>query len=248
MPILSREEKAEGAAPPRLAVSDLVVDGHRDFVLGPISLSLRAGGALVVLGGPSSGKSLLLLALAGLVGARSGTVHLDGEPLPPALRRRRTGLAFQRDALVPDESALENVARAARGRGLDAPDDRAADTLRRVGIADEHHARAPRALSFGMRRRVGLARALVAAPDVLLLDDPTAGLDPATAREVVRVIREVARDAALVLTTHDVDVVLPTFGDVLVLDAGRTRTSGTAADVLVEGHAELAPRALGGLT
>jgi phospholipid/cholesterol/gamma-HCH transport system ATP-binding protein len=252
MPILT--EDAKGQATPRaeaaLHVSGLVVDGRAGFALGPVTCAVSTGETWLVLGSASSGKSLFLLALAGLVPATSGSITLGGEALVPGrehAHRRHVGLAFQRDALVADESALLNVARAARGRAMDAPDDRAREALVSVGIAPAHHDALPRMLSGGMRRRVGLARALVSRPPLLLLDDPTAGLDPETARDVAGYVREVSQHAATLIVTHEVDLFLPHTRDVLLLSRGRVVAQGPWAKVLDDALAPFRPRERGGL-
>jgi phospholipid/cholesterol/gamma-HCH transport system ATP-binding protein len=252
MPILTGDGKGQGAphAQAGLAVVDLVLHGRAGFTLGPVSLTVSPGDHVLVLGGASSGKSLMLLTLAGLALSRAGSITLNGAPLEPgreSAHRRHVGFAFQRDALVSDESALDNVARAARGRGLDAPHDRACDALLSVGIAPQHHAALPRTLSGGMRRRVGLARALVSRPPLLLLDDPTAGLDPETAHDVAQYIREVSLGAVTLIVTHEVDLFLPHAREVLLLADGGVAAQGPWESALDDTRAPFRPQVCGGL-
>lgn len=219
-----------------LRVRDVVTDGTGGFRLGPLSLEMARGEALAVVGRAGAGKSLFLRSLIGLSWPRAGTVEIDGVPLErERLRelRDKVGFAFQRDALVDDLTALENVALAARGRGRGNASDRARAALDAVGLEGAYD-KLPMELSGGMRRRVGLARALVTEPALLLCDDATAGLDPSTSVEVLERVLKGARrgDAAVLLSTHDVDAVLPRVDRVLLLEAGRVSYLGSAAGLL----------------
>lgn len=182
--------------------------GRGGLVLGPLHFELRTGGALAVLGTAGSGKSLLLAALAGLV-PHTGELVREG----------LLAMVFQRDALDDSVTAVENVVLAARARGIPDPEEAARAALTRVGLGDDLH-KLPRALSGGMRRRVGIARALAVSPDVLLADDPTAGLDPETAHEVLALLLG-SSARSVVIATQDVDVVLPRVQAALVLDNGK---------------------------
>lgn len=179
------------------------------FVLGPLDLRVDAGERLAVLGPTGAGKSLLVAALAGLVPAR-GIRHAG-----------TVAVIFQKDALDDACTAFENVAGAATARGILDARVVAHRVLEQVGLGGHMHKR-PRALSGGMRKRVGIARALAVDPAVLLADDPTAGLDPETAREVLDLL--FAEDAgdhrALLITTQDVDAVLPRVPRAVVMRDG----------------------------
>lgn len=212
----------------------LVVAGRGGLTLGPVSLRVDDGEALAILGVSGAGKTLLLAALAGLV---------------PRLTRgevRRSGpvaMVFQRDALDDGRNALANVWMAAAARGITAPLDAARAALARVGLGDDAD-KLPRELSGGMRKRVNIARALVVEPAILLADDPTAGLDPETAREVLALLLEAPIPRTLVIATQDVDVVLPHVPRALVLDAGRPAWEGPPARLAGdEAWRVLAPRA-----
>ncbi|MBI1944412.1 MAG: ATP-binding cassette domain-containing protein [Deltaproteobacteria bacterium] len=201
-----------------LHVDGLTARGRGGLVLGPLSLHVEPGEVLAVVGSTGAGKSLLLAALAGLAPADRAHDLL-------------VGMVFQSAALDDAVSAFDNVARATRARATPLPEVAARDALIAVGLGDALHL-LPRQLSGGMRRRVALARALAVLPELLLLDDPTAGLDPRTTREVVALALRKGPDAPpVVLATNDLDGVVPRADRVLVLERGRAAFIGTPAEL-----------------
>jgi ABC-2 type transport system ATP-binding protein len=179
-------------------------------VLRGVSLDVGRGEILGLLGPNGAGKSSALLCLVGLVPAEAGEVLLDGAPAAPgsAALRARTGVVFQHPALDGKLSARENLRLGGRLHGLRGAALRARveEALRDAdleGRADEPTKR----LSGGMRRRVEMARALLHDPDLLLLDEPTTGLDQASFRRTWDALRERARvrGLAALLTTHRAD-------------------------------------------
>ena len=197
--------------------------GRGGLALGPLDLHVAPGEVIAVVGASGAGKSLLLAALAGL--APSNATH-----------GLTVGMVFQSAALDDSCSALENVARAARARAVPSADETARAWLGAVGLADALH-KGPRQLSGGMRRRVSLARALAVAPELLLLDDPTAGLDPRTPREVLALaLRGGAAAPPTLIATHDLDEVVPRAQRVLVLEQGRLAFLGPPSELAPQGR------------
>jgi phospholipid/cholesterol/gamma-HCH transport system ATP-binding protein len=194
--------------------------------LAGVSTAFAPGTRALVLGRAGAGKTLLLKALAGLVLPTRGEVRWDGEDvaqLGPARRRERQaafGMVFQTDALFDSMSVLDNVLLPLRRRRVPEAQalQRGEQVLAAVGLS--HAAQTlPELLSGGMRKRAGLARALAASPSVLLADDPFAGLDPGTARQVASVLLEVAGDGTLLVAAPEPPPELP-FPRWLVLRAG----------------------------
>jgi ABC-type transporter Mla maintaining outer membrane lipid asymmetry ATPase subunit MlaF len=209
--------------------------GRTGFFLEPISFRVDAGAPLAIVGAAGAGKSHLLALIAGLARVMSGSIE------KPA----RVSMVFQRDALDDARTAFDNVATAAKARGVHDPESSARTALDRVGLANDVD-KLPRALSGGMRKRVGIARALAVDPELVLADDPTAGLDPATAGEILALL--VGKDAdhrVTIIATQDVDVVLPHVAHVLVLEQGRAIFSGAPSALVdaVEGARAFAARA-----
>ncbi|MFF7900161.1 ABC transporter ATP-binding protein [Streptomyces sp. NPDC007920] len=206
-------------------------------LLDPSDLELPAGGWLAVMGASGTGKTTLLHALAGRRPPAGGQLLLHGRPLPWAtrLRGRRMLRAVQlagQDAVTelnPAHTAGRSVARPLKvfhGMNGTAGRERARELLEAVGLAAELSDRRPSTLSGGQRRRVVLARALAAGPDVLLLDEPTAGLDPASARVVLDLLDRLRRSGPAVLTvTHDADTAAR--ADRVLHLTGRRLTTGS---------------------
>lgn len=184
--------------------------------LGPLDLRVAPGERWVVTGPAGSGKTTLLKCLAGLLLPTAGTVRWDGadvRTLDVVERRARQaalGMVFQSDALFDSLTVLDNVLLPLTRRGVRTAEarPRALEALAQVGLA-EAAAKRPEALSGGMRKRAGIARALVARPQVLFADDPFAGLDPDTEAQVASLLLEVSQGKTLVVALPDPVASLP---------------------------------------
>ena len=210
-------------------------------VLDDVTLELPAGEATVVLGRSGTGKSVLLKHIVGLLHPDAGRVLLGDqditslEPAALAVARRQIGFLFQNSALFDSITVGENVAFPLRRHtDLSETDIRARvhEKLAAVGL-EQAVARMPAALSGGMRKRAGLARAMALDPAVLLVDEPSAGLDPVTSEEIDDLLVRVKRDrgTTLVVVTHNIPSARR-IGDTLVfLHEGRVLARGTAAEL-----------------
>ncbi|MBE7464702.1 MAG: ABC transporter ATP-binding protein [Planctomycetes bacterium] len=191
--------------------------GARTVALAGLDLDIPAGQVLAVVGPSGSGKSTLLHLVGAMDTPTAGRVEVAGRNLAELddaaaarYRRETLGFVFQFFNLIPTLPVLENVALPARLAGLAASDAqaRAAELLARVGLASKLAAY-PDALSGGQQQRVAIARALVNRPRIVLADEPTGALDQATGEEVLRLLREVVREAGvtLLMATHGENVV-----------------------------------------
>lgn len=208
-----------------------------DHALRGVDLTVPQGQMLALIGPSGAGKSTLIRCINRLVEPTSGEVYLDGENLTKlrsgALRkaRRRMGMIFQEYALVERLSVMENVLsgrlgyvgfwRSALRRYPQRDITRAFELLERVGLDGFEDKRAD-ALSGGQRQRVGVARALMQEPALLLVDEPTASLDPKTSRQIMRLITELAREqqVAAIINIHDVELAKQYVPRVVGLRAG----------------------------
>ena len=207
------------------------------WALADVDVSIHAGDTLGVLGRNGSGKSTLLAILAGSLGADQGEVLIDGVDVraDPAARRRIALVADDGPPFAATRSVREHLEDAARrlgieGRRASAPVDRAIASMRLEPIAGRRLACVDR----GARRRIAVAVAMIAGSDVLLVDDPTRGLDPASTHVVVDCLRAIAHDDehTLVLATHDVAIVQALCRRVLVIDGGRVIAEGGTRSLL----------------
>ncbi len=201
---------------PAIRVQGLVTAFGRNRVHDGLDLVVRRGEILGLVGGSGTGKSVLLRALVGLMRPRAGKVEVLGEDVYRVsgrrLRRLRTrwGVSFQDGALFSSLTVRENVQVPMVERlGLKPPliDELAALKLGLVGLGPDAADKLPAELSGGMRKRAGLARALALDPEIVLLDEPTAGLDPIGAAAFDELILSLHRALGLtvVMITHDVD-------------------------------------------
>jgi len=180
-------------------------------ILHEIDLAVMAGEAVAIVGASGSGKSTLLGLLAGLDTPSAGSVHLDGVDLfaldedgRAALRAKLLGFVFQSFQLLPALNALENVMLPLELAGIARAAQLATGMLERVGLR-ERLAHYPKYLSGGEQQRVALARAFVMQPKLLLADEPTGNLDPATGAGIIDLMfaLNAAAGTTLVLVTHD---------------------------------------------
>ncbi|MBV7243311.1 amino acid ABC transporter ATP-binding protein [Streptomyces sp. MW-W600-10] len=180
-------------------------------VLQDINLTVGRGEVVVVIGPSGSGKSTLCRAINRLETIESGSITIDGSPLPEegkglAQLRAEVGMVFQSFNLFAHKTVLDNVSLAqlkVRKRKKDEADRRSRELLERVGLA-AHADKFPAQLSGGQQQRVAIARALAMDPKALLFDEPTSALDPEMINEVLEVMQQLARDGmTMVVVTHE---------------------------------------------
>ena len=186
--------------------------GRPVTALDGVSLHIRKGDFIAVVGPSGSGKSTFLLTLGGMLSPSAGRILLDGQSLNDlspdqraAVRKNRIGFVFQTFNLVPYLSALENVQVPLFLAGADESNQRtkATDLLERVGLADRLSHK-PAELSVGQQQRVALARMLANDPEIILADEPTGNLDPETSQQVTAFLAEVNQEGrTIVMVTHD---------------------------------------------
>jgi ABC-2 type transport system ATP-binding protein len=213
--------------------------GAAQPALDGVSFSVAPGSICCIIGRNGAGKSTLMSSIVGLTPLDAGRVTLDGASLPDSLPlRRRVGFAAQSEALYPLLSGRENLHTFGQlaGVGRSALDERITGLAGRLGIV-ELLDRPVRELSGGERRRVHVAAALVGGGDVIMLDEPTAGVDPVTRANVLSLVRSLAAEGAMVLySTHYLHEVEQLDGQVVLIEQGREVASGTVAS-LVGAHA-----------
>jgi phospholipid/cholesterol/gamma-HCH transport system ATP-binding protein len=213
-------------------------------VLAGVTLEVHSGELLAIIGRSGSGKSVLLKLTIGLLAPERGDVRIDGDSVFYSNRRtlegirRKVGYLFQNAALFDSMNVLENVVQGLPESELAQLQRRevvlrAADALLRVDLDPlEVMARLPSELSGGMRKRVGLARAIVGRPRILLYDEPVTGLDPVTANIIHGLVGQLGHhlDATCVLVTHNVTGALQIADRVALLENGRIQFLGTPAE------------------
>ncbi|MEO3417327.1 ABC transporter ATP-binding protein [Roseovarius sp. CAU 1744] len=223
-------------------------DVHKAFgsnkVLQGVNLSIPKGTSMVVIGGSGTGKSVCLKSILGLVTPDSGMITLDGEDVTKAERDSflaRFGMLFQGGALFDSLPVWQNVAfRLLRG-SLKRPKDEARaiaiEKLRRVGLKSEVADLFPAELSGGMQKRVGLARAIAAEPEIIFFDEPTTGLDPIMSGVINDLIREIVVEmgATAMTITHDMTSVRAIADHVAMLHDGVIQWTGTVAQMDTSG-------------
>ncbi|EST34846.1 amino acid ABC transporter ATP-binding protein [Streptomyces roseochromogenus] len=198
-------------------------------VLRDIDLTVGKAEVVVVVGPSGSGKSTLCRTINRLETIQSGTITLDGQPLPEegrALARLRAevGMVFQSFNLFAHKTVLQNVSLAqvkVRRRGKDEADRRSRELLERVGLLT-HAGKYPAQLSGGQQQRVAIARALAMEPKAMLFDEPTSALDPEMINEVLEVMRQLARDGmTMVVVTHEMGFARASANRVVFMADGR---------------------------
>lgn len=231
----------DAVTPALVEMRDVRKSFEQKVVLRGIGLSLRKGTTLAVMGGSGSGKTVLLRIADGLIRPDSGQVSLFGTQIERMSEeamlalRRRTGFVFQGAALFDSLSVFENVAYPLREHTkmpLGEITDRVHRFLSLVGMPGTDGL-LPAELSGGMRRRVGIARALVTEPEVVFFDEPTAGLDPTNARlvaELIATLRAGVCDTAIVVT-HDVAFADMVADQMAILHQGLFADVGTPAEI-----------------
>ncbi len=213
-----------------------------NHVLRGIDLQVARGESCVVIGGSGTGKSVLLKTALGLLKPDGGEILIDGQRvdhLSEAARfplMNRMGVLFQGGALFDSLRVWENVAfRKLRGAGRKAlaeAKEAAIEKLRRVGLGPDAAERYPAELSGGMQKRAALARAMMADPEILFVDEPTAGLDPIMSGVINHLIREIVTEsgATAVTITHDLSTLRTVADKVAMLHQGKIIWQGPVAE------------------
>jgi phospholipid/cholesterol/gamma-HCH transport system ATP-binding protein len=212
---------------------------HKD-----LDLTVNRGEVLSIVGGSGSGKTVLMRQILGLERPTSGEVRIMGQPVQAFSRRgasSRIGMLFQHGALFSAFSVLENVAfplRELKSLPHRLIEEAAMVKLQMVGLKPADGKKMPSELSGGMIKRAALARALIMDPPLLLLDEPTAGLDPDSSDGFVALLRSLHRDLALtvIMVTHDLDTLFELSTRIAVLADQRVVVAGRPREVIAYRH------------
>ena len=231
-----------GAGQPKITISGLKKSFGAKRVLDGVDIACGAGESLVIIGGSGTGKSVLIKCVLGLLQPDAGSIRIDGSETV-GIRRgerdrlmRKFGMLFQGSALFDSLSVWENVAFGLiQGRGMPRREARdvAMQKLSSVGLGAEVGSLRPAELSGGMQKRVALARAIAAEPEILFFDEPTTGLDPIMADVINRLIVDCVRSlgATAISITHDMTSARKIADRLAMLHGGNIIWQGPAADI-----------------
>lgn len=233
--------------PIKLALSGLTKRFGRTTVLHDVTINIPTGAKTVLIGPAASGKTVLMKCVAGIYPPDGGTISLDGKPLTgitTAERNERlhaTGVLFQQGGLFDSLKVWENICfRLINNEGMSRREARelAIEKLARVNLPASTADLLPSELSGGMQKRVGLARVFAGSPSLMLLDEPTAGLDPITTKAIYRVLdRDIEETHATVFAiTSDMDSARHQYDHMIMLHEGRVVWQGRTQDIDASGN------------
>ncbi len=225
--------------------------------LDRVSLCVRRGRSLAIIGAAAAGKSVMVKLIAGLYAPETGHIEIDGQAVGTVKNRShdlnlRIGMLFQQNALFDSLRVWENISFRLMMNGTSRDEARliSGELLQKVGLPKENATLFPADLSGGMQKRVGFARALATGADILLLDNPTAGLDPILAARIDRMIARLAREngATVISVTSNMVGIYEAYDEIAVLDKGQIKWHGSARQAeaeqnpwlrqIIEGHRE----------
>ncbi len=213
-----------------------------NYVLRDLSLVVKKGENVVILGQSGTGKSVLIKSIVGLVDLDEGKLVILGQNTAELTDtelldlRKKIGFLFQSGALYDSMTVRENLEFPLRRQVHSIPkeemDALVAEALGNVGLADAIEMK-PSELSGGMRKRLGLARTLILKPEIMLYDEPTTGLDPITSREISNLILEVQQkyDTSSIIITHDIECAELTANRIIVMKDGTCAAEGSYAEL-----------------
>ena len=218
-----------------------------NVVLDGVDLNVRRGEVIVIAGPSGSGKSTMLRCVNGLETVDAGEVRFDGQPVRPGkglpALRAQIGFVFQQFHLFPHMTVLANIALApmkVKGIGAEQARATAHQLLERVGIAEKAD-QFPADLSGGQQQRVAIARALAMDPKLMLFDEPTSALDPEMIREVLDVMRDLARDGmTMLVVTHEMGFAREVCDRLVFIDGGQIVEEGPPAEFFANARSERA--------
>jgi phospholipid/cholesterol/gamma-HCH transport system ATP-binding protein len=227
-----------------IGVRDLVVGFGRQTVLDHLSLDVRRGEILGLVGASGGGKSVLMRTIIGLIPRRSGSIEIMGQPIGGAHDRSTAttwGILFQQGALFSSLTVRQNVQFPLRENlnlSQELMDEIAIAKLEMVGLRPEDGDKYPAELSGGMTKRVALARALALDPPILFLDEPTSGLDPIAAGDFDALIRTLQKTLGLTvfMVTHDLASLTTVCDRVAALADGKIVAIGPMRELLQSEH------------
>ena len=232
-----------------IQVENISKSFNNHLVLNELSLTVNKGETLVIIGKSGSGKSVLLKLIIGLLKADKGIILIEGKDIVKCgfrdLQeiRRHFGFVFQAPALFDSMTVAENINIMLRKR-LKWPDqkisERTNECLRFVGLEDQGNKQSSE-LSGGMKKRVGIARAIAPYPQYILFDEPTTGLDPETADNINQLILKLKNelDVTSIVVTHDMKSAFTVAGRISLLHNGKIVVNGKPTDIIKSEHPEV---------
>jgi phospholipid/cholesterol/gamma-HCH transport system ATP-binding protein len=238
--IITDHDKSQDG--PVLAMEHLKKSFGNNHVLRDINLVMNKGENLVILGQSGTGKSVLIKCIVGLVDPDEGTLLILGQNIDELKEkellelRKKIGFLFQSSALYDSMTVRDNLEfplrRQLRSISKEQMDSLVKEALQNVGLAEAIE-KTPSELSGGMRKRLGLARTLILKPEIMLYDEPTAGLDPITSKEISKLILEVQHtyETSSIIITHDIECARRTANRIIVINDGVCVAEGSYTDL-----------------
>ncbi|MDR3589416.1 MAG: ABC transporter ATP-binding protein [Negativicutes bacterium] len=222
-----------------LSLDNVCKNYGRETVVDSVSLAVNPGETMVVVGPSGCGKTTLLKLINRLIPLTSGRIFINGRDtaaVDPVALRRTIGYVIQQIGLLPHLTVRDNIAFVLELTGVSKAgrDTRAEELIHTVGLPENYLAKRPQQLSGGQQQRVGVARALAADPEVILMDEPFGALDPITRQQLQEVILDLQRKIrkTIVFVTHDIQEAFKLGSRIAIMRGGRLVDAGTARELI----------------